>query len=135
MIYKLHNLKKMQLDQEYAAKQSLVTQSYECDEKIEKLQMELNTAGVKAFGSIGDFKVLAIHKDSMRFEQNKIKNQKRLIEQKIEAINTKIVSLNKELEQFKYLIEVDKQEKRKQQEKNEELVASEFVQARWAANL
>ena len=125
----------MQLDQELVAKQAFVAQGFECDTKIQELQDELNTAGVKAFGSIGDFKVLAIHKDSIKFEQNQIKNQKRLIEQKIQVHNQKIVELNKELEQYKYLIEVDKKEKRKQEEKNEELVASEFVQARWAANL
>jgi len=135
VIYKLHNLKKMQLDQELVAKQALVAQGFDCDNKIQELQQELNTTGVKAFGSIGDFKVLAIHKDSIKFEQNQIKNQKRLIEQKIQIHNQKIVELNKELEQYKYLIEVDKKEKRKQEEKNEELAASEFVQARWGANL
>ncbi|HFU75318.1 MAG TPA: hypothetical protein ENK66_03645 [Arcobacter sp.] len=133
MINKLYKLKKTQLDQKLASKKDLESKQFSLEKEIIEIQTNLSQSGVKMFGSISDFKILAIHKNTMKNELEKMQYQKGLLNKRIETINLAIIEVNKELEQYKYILDLQKQEEIKQMRKKEELVASEYVQAKWMA--
>lgn len=76
MIKKLYNLKKTQTEQKLIEKSSLEQEVYTIDEKMGELNHRINTATVEKLGSISDFMVLAMHKDSLRFEIKNLLNKK-----------------------------------------------------------
>jgi hypothetical protein len=131
MIEKLFKFKKVQLEQQLVAKRQLETKIFEIDEKIIATGKSLATAGVKMFGSIGDFKVLAIHKNSMRFEIEKFEREKKSLRSRVEQFDKVIIEFQKELEQYGYILKEDMKKQIKKQEKNDEMVANEYVQAKW----
>lgn len=121
----------MQLDQKLAQKQKLLSQILECSQLIEDIQINLAQSGVKMFGSIADFKVLAIHKNTMKEEKKKLIQQKSMLDKEVLKIDSELIEFNKEIEQYKHLLDLQKQEEMKKLQKYEELVASEYVQAKW----
>ena len=133
MIDKVHNVKKMQLDQELARKQSLLNTIATYENEIEAIQINLAQSGVKMFGSIADFKVLAIHKNTMKEEQKKLLEKKVIVQKQVLQVEHAISILYKEIEQYKYILDQEKREKIKKYQKYEELIASEYVQAKWVS--
>jgi len=131
MIEKLYKFKKVQLEQQLVAKKQLETKIFEIDEKIIATGKSLATVGVKMFGSIGDFKVLAIHKNSMKFEIEKFEREKKSLHSKVGQFDKVIIEFQKELEQYGYILKEDMKKQIKKQEKNDEMVANEYVQAKW----
>lgn len=131
MIQKLYDLKQRELDQQSAQKQKLITQMMEYEAEIETLQLNLSQSSVKMFGSISDFKILAIHKNTMRDKKEKLQKKKVVVESQIEAIDLVIVEIAKEVEKYNYLLKEEKRKAIKAMEKVEERVANEFIQARW----
>ena len=53
-------------------KSSLEQEVYKIDEEVGDLNHRINTATVEKLGSISDFMILAMHKDSLRFEVKKL---------------------------------------------------------------
>lgn len=131
MIKKLHNLKNMQLNQKLIQKQELDSQMIEINTQLDEIQISLSQTGVKMFGSISDFKILAIHKNTLKNNREKLTIKKNILQKKINQLDNELIENNKEIEQYKYLLQMEKVKKMKQDLKNEELVASDFVQARW----
>jgi hypothetical protein len=134
MINKLYNFKNIQLEQQIVQKRQILSQIFEIDEKIGQTTTSLSTATVKLFGSIGDFKVLAIHKNSMKFEIAKLERDKKILEVKITALDKVIVEYQKEIEQYGYILKEETKKRLKKEEKNDEMVASEYMQSKWMAS-
>ena len=131
LIDKLYKLKQTQLNQELLKKQQLNNKLHEIEEKIKNIQHQLVTSGVKMFGSIGDFKVLAIHKNSLKFEKKQLEDKKRSLLHQISLLDDKIIEFQKEVEQFDYILKQNMKKKIKEIEKKEQISANEFIQARW----
>jgi hypothetical protein len=131
MIKKLYNFKSLQLNQQMIQKKQLLGKIFDIDETIKKTNISLSTASVKPFGAIGDFKVLEIHKNSMRFELSKLQREKKFLEAEIISFDKVIVELQKEMEQYSYILKQEQKNKIKKDEKNDELVASEYMQSKW----
>ncbi|HIP11906.1 MAG TPA: hypothetical protein EYG97_05120 [Arcobacter sp.] len=132
MIEKLHKLKKIQLEQKFMLKQQLVAKQFEIENIIEELNLDLSSAGVEKFGAIGDFKILAIHKNSMKYKKSLYETEKRNILAQIENYNKIIVEFQKEVEKYDYLLKIELKKKIKEEIKLEEMIASEFVLSKYA---
>lgn len=131
MIKKLLDLKKMQLNQQLVRKQQLNSQIFDLEIKIQDIETHLAVTGVKAFGSIGDFKILAIHKETMKHEKIKFLDSKNGLTAQISAIDKKIAFFQKEVEQYNYLFKEKLKNDLKVQEKKEEINTNEYIQAQW----
>jgi hypothetical protein len=131
MIDKLYNLKKLQTEQNLLKKQQLLASIQSIDEEIEQTYFSINNATVQTIGSISDFALLEIHKNTMREHISKLGYKKALLIKDVKKFDKIIVELNKETEQFKYIKEQQDLEKMKKILKDEENVANEFVQSRW----
>ncbi len=95
MIQKLYNLKKTQTEQKLIEKSSLEQEVYKIDEEVGDLNHRINTATVEKLGSISDFMILAMHKDSLRFEVKKLLSKKNQLLKKIDDIFVEIIELQK----------------------------------------
>jgi len=133
MIQKLHNLKKSQTDQKLIYKAEIVNSIALFDEQINELSVGINTASVDRYGAISDFKILEIHKDTLRIELKKLKGQKNILTTKLYKLDLEIVQLQKEAEQYAYLLKEEKKELYKKLLVAEEEAASEFVQSKYIA--
>lgn len=131
MIKKLYNFKSLQLNQQLIQKKQLVGKIFDIDEKMKETNFHLSTASVKPFGAIGDFKVLEIHKNSMRFELSKLEREKRFLQAEISGLDKVIMEFQKELEQYGYILKQAQKTKIKKEEKNDELIAGEYMQSKW----
>lgn len=134
MINKLYHFKNIQLEQQIMRKRQVLSKIFEIDEKIEKTKISLSTATVKIFGSIGDFKVLAIHKNSMKFEIAKLEREKKILQGEIVGFDRVIMELQKELEQYGYILKEETKKRLKKEAKNDEMIASEYMQSKWMAS-
>jgi len=132
MIEKLHKLKKTQLEQQFMLKQQLLAKQFEIENEIEDITSGLSTLGVEKFGAIGDFKILAIHKNSMKHKISILEESKRTLSMQVENFNRKIVDFQKEVEKYEYLLKVELKKKIKEEIKLEEMIASEFVLSKYA---
>ncbi|MFW3329071.1 hypothetical protein ACN9JT_11485, partial [Aliarcobacter butzleri] len=80
---------------------------------------------------ISDFLILAMHKDTMRLHIQKLLNRKNSLLSQIANLVNEIVELQKESEQFKYILDEEKKEKFKKILAAEEEAASEYVQSKY----
>jgi hypothetical protein len=133
MIQKLHNLKKSQTDQKLMYKAEILNSITLFDEQINELSVGINTTSVDRYGAISDFKILEIHKDTLRMELKKLKGQKNILTTKLYKLDLEIVQLQKEAEQYSYLLKEEKKELYKKLLVAEEEAASEFVQSKYIA--
>jgi hypothetical protein len=124
----------MQLDQQLLQKQQLSSKVFNLEQEINEIDKSLSQAGVKMFGSIGDFKVLAIHKNAMKYEKTKLFDAKSILINQISQIDKKIVLFQKEVEQYNYLLKEELRKKLKEEAKQEQMVADEYMQAKWMIN-
>jgi len=134
MINKLYKLKKMQTNQQMQQRQQILSNIAAIDDDIELTHKNISTATVQTIGAIGDFKVLEIHKNTMRNHIFKLNQQKSHYLKEVERYNKIIIELNKETEQFKYIKQQQEKEKFKKLIKVEEEAASEYVQSKWMAS-
>lgn len=132
MINKLYKLKKMQLEQQLMLKQQLLAKLFEIENEIEKINLDLTSVSVEKFGAIGDFKILAIHKNAMKHKKMLLENNKQNLIMQIENFNIKIVDFQKEVEKYDYLLKVELKKKIKEEIKAEEMIASEFMLSKYA---
>ncbi len=111
------------------------------DAKIEKIDVEIlltqnsiDTARVSSYGAISDFMVLAIHKNTMKVHIEKLNNEKNVLNLEIENLVKQIVELQKESEQFGYILEEEKKEKIRKILEEEEEASNEYIQSKYIAN-
>ena len=131
MIEKLYNLKKNQTDQKLMQKAQL-------ESKIEKLNIEITltqnsiaTASVEKFGAKSDFTILTKHKNTMKMHIQKLNNEKNNINLQVEAIIQEIIELQKETEQFGYILDEERKEKMKKFLLEEEEASNEYIQSKY----
>jgi len=131
LIKQLYNLKKNQTEQKLTEKSALEKEVDRIEEEVESTQYRINTATVQKFGSISDFMVLAMHKDSLRFYIKELLIKKNDLLKKIEALLSEIIELQKESEQYKYILEEQIKEKNKMLMDVQALEAEEFIQSKY----
>jgi predicted nucleic acid-binding Zn-ribbon protein len=131
MIKKLFNLKKSQTDQKLMYKAEIQNSISLFDEQINDLRVNINTSSVDRHGAISDFKVLEIHKETLRIEVRKLESQRNFLVTKINRLDLEIVQLQKEAEQYAYLLKEEKKELYKKLLLFEEEQASEFIQSKY----
>jgi len=131
MIDKLYKLKQQQINLEVSKKQQVLSKLNDIDNEVRELSYHINTTTVDVMGSISDFRVLEIHKNTMKENILRLLHSKENLYEKIKIYDSSIIILNKESEQFKYIPEEEKKEKLKEITKQEELIASEYMQAKY----
>ncbi len=131
MINKLYKLKEQQINQEVLQKQQIVSKVEDLNKELSKTIRDLQSASVNIMGAISDFKMLEIHKATMKDKIVKLGQQKLLYLQQIEQYDQKIIALNRESEQFNYILQEQKKQKIKSINKQEELTASEYMQVKF----
>ncbi|NLN12654.1 MAG: hypothetical protein GX169_00225 [Arcobacter skirrowii] len=70
-----------------------------------------------------------MHKNSIRYEITKLIKRKNELLKKVEALFLEIIELQKESEQYKYILEEEKEERRKAKMHDEMLQNEEFIQS------
>lgn len=111
------------------------------ESKIEKIDIEIvltknkiDTASVEKYGAISDFVILTMHKNTMRSHIVKLNSEKNSLNLQIENIIKEIIELQKETEQFAYILEEEKKEKIKRILLAEEEASSEYMQSKYISN-
>lgn len=131
MIDKLYKLKEQQINQEVLQKQQLLSKVEDIDIELTKTIRDLKSATVNVMGAISDFRVLEIHKATMKDKIVQLGQQKLKLLQLVDQHDQKIILLNRESEQFLYILQEQKKEKIKILNKQEELTASEYMQVKY----
>jgi len=135
MISKLYNLNKLKLEQNIMLKQKIKNQISILQNELDSIDAALNTTGVEKFGAIGDFKLLAIHKNTLKYEREKLVSNKNKLNEEMQKYDIIIVSYQKEMEKYDYLLKEEKKAKMKLLEKYDEEIASEYMQAKFIKNM
>jgi hypothetical protein len=131
MIDKLYQLKQKQINQQVLQKQQILNKLELLEEELQQTVQTLKSATVNVMGSISDFQVLEIHKNTLKEHIVTLGQQKMHYLQQLEHYNMAIVNLNKESEQFLYILQEEKKKRRKEIIKQEELVSSEYMQSKF----
>ena len=131
MINKLYKLKQQQINQQVLLKQQALSKIDDLDRELYSTNHALHSASVDIMGAISDFRVLQIHKDTMKDHMIKLAQKKAELKKKVDYYDKIIVELNKESEQFNYILQEEKKAKAKELIKQEELVTAEYVQAQF----
>lgn len=131
MIDKLYNLKKMQTDQKLMQKGQIISKINHIDSEIMFTENKINTTSVQKHGAISDFAVLAIHRNTMKLHIVDLEKQKITLNTQLEAIVKEIMELQKETEQYGYILEEEKQETLKKLLMVEEEASSEYIQSKY----
>lgn len=131
MIDKLYDLKKMQTDQKLMEKGQIIAKLNHIDDEIMFTDNKIKTTSVQKHGAISDFAVLAIHKNTMKMHIAKLESQKRVLNLQLEEIVKEIVQLQKETEQYGYILEEQKQETLRKLLLVEEEASSEYIQSKY----
>ena len=134
MIAKLYKLKKNQTDLKLMDKAQLMSKIEKIDIEIALTKNRIDTASVEKHGAISDFMILTIHKDTMKLHIKKLINEKNILNMHVENLVNEIVELQKEAEQFAYILEEEKKERMKKILSAEEEEASEYIQSKYISN-
>ncbi|MDY0321732.1 MAG: hypothetical protein RBR23_08380 [Arcobacteraceae bacterium] len=130
MIKKLYNLKKLQTDQKVSQKLQILNNVKSIDEEIDSLKDSLLHTSVNRYGPVSDFAVLEIHKATMKEKIYKLEIEKSKLLKLVAMLDKEIVELQKESEQFKYILTQEKKEKIRKFLKEEDNKADEYVQSK-----
>lgn len=131
MIDQLYSLKKLQSDQKLMEKAQLQSKINQLDAEIMLTHNQINSACVQRFGAISDFAVLEMHKNTMKEHVKKLESEKLGIAAKMEKVIEEIIELQKETEQYEYILDEIKQEKQLKVLKAEMEAAEEYVQSKY----
>lgn len=131
MIDKLYKLKKNQTDQKLMQKALLLSKIEQINIEVALTQNRIDTASVEKHGAISDFMILTIHKNTMKMHIQKLNNEKNGINIQVEVLLEEIIELQKEAEQFSYILEEEKKEAIKKILMAEEEASSEYVQSKY----
>lgn len=131
MIEKLYDLKKTQTDQKLMQKGQIISRMSHIDDEIMFTENKISTTSVQKFGAISDFAILAIHRNTMKLHITKLEAQKEVLKQELEVLVKEIVELQKESEQYGYILEEQRQEALKKVLLIEEEASSEYIQSKY----
>lgn len=131
MIQKLYNLKKNQTDQKLMQKSLLESKIEKIDLEISFTQNKIDTSTVQKHGAISDFMILTMHKNTMKMYIQNLKNEKINLTKQVDSLVKEIVELQKEAEQFKYILNEEKKEALKKILKAEEEASDEYMQSKY----
>ena len=134
MINKLYKLKQQQINQQVLLKQQSLSKIDDIDKELQKTHHAFHHTTLDVMGAISDFRVLQIHKETMKDHMIKLSQKKASLIKQIEHYDTIIISLNKESEQFNYILQENKKVALKKTLKHEEEVAAEYMQAKFIQN-
>ena len=134
MIEKLYKLKKNQTDQKLMQKAQIMSKIEQLDIEIVLTQNRIDTASVEKHGAISDFMILTIHKNTMKMHIQKLNKEKELLNMEVELLLKDIIELQKEAEQFSYILEEEKKEAIKKILQAEEEASSEYIQSKYISN-
>jgi len=131
MIDKLYKLKQKQINQQVLLKQQVLNKVELIEKELNDTVYNLKHATVSVMGSISDFRVLEIHKQTLKQHMVTLGEQRMHYLKQIELHDMNIINLNKESEQFLYIIQEEKKKQHKEMIKQEELVSSEYMQSKF----
>lgn len=131
MIEKLHDLKKTQTDQKLMQKGQVTSKLSHIDDEIMFTKNKISTTSVQKYGAISDFAVLEIHKRTMKMHILRLEEEKKVLNRELELLVKEIVELQKESEQYGYILEEEKQEALKKLLLVEEEASSEYIQSKY----
>jgi hypothetical protein len=131
LIEKLYNLKKNQTDQKLMQKAQLESKIEKIDIEIALIQNRINTASVERHGAISDFMILTMHKNTMKMNIQKLNTEKNNLSFQVESIIKEIIELQKEAEQFGYILEEERKEAIKKILLAEEEASNEYMQSKY----
>ena len=131
LIEKLYNLKKNQTDQKLMQKSQLESKIQKLNVEITLTQNNIATVSVERFGAISDFTILTMHKNTMKMHIQKLNNEKNNINLQVENIIKEIIELQKETEQFGYILDEERNEKMKKILLEEEEASNEYIQSKY----
>ena len=131
MIKKLYKLKKNQTDQKLMQKAQLMSKIEQINIEIVLTQNKIDTESVEKHGAISDFMILTIHKNTMKMHIQKLNKEKNILNIEIENLLKDIIELQKEAEQFSYILEEEKKELMKRILQAEEEASTEYIQSKY----
>lgn len=131
MIEKLYDLKKTQIDRKLVEKGRLMQEIAAIEAELTITQAKINTTGVQPHGAISDFAILQMHKNSMKKHMYNLEIRRKNLERKHQYVVDQLVELQKESEQFNYILQEEKKEKMKLALKAEEEASSEYMQSKY----
>lgn len=131
MIEKLYDLKKMQTDQKLMQKGQLLNKISHIDDEIMFTENKIKTTSVQKYGAISDFAVLEIHKNTMKLHISKLNSQRQALNLQLEALVEDIIELQKQTEQYGYILDEQKQEALRKTLLIEEEASSEYIQSKY----
>lgn len=131
MINKLYNLKKNQTDQILIQKSQIDSRIDQIDAEISLTKNSIASATVQKNGAIADFMILTMHKDTMKLHIAKLESEKAKLNEELKKIVEEIIELQKQSEQFKYILEEQKIEAKAAQLKLEQETTEEFIQSKY----
>jgi vacuolar-type H+-ATPase subunit D/Vma8 len=131
MIDKLFNLKKSQTDQKLMQKAQIDSSISNLNDEIMATQQNIDTSSVDRFGAISDFTILQMHKNTMKLHIKKLENQRQLLFVKLDKVQKEVIELQKETEQYGYILEEERKEAIKKLLVAEEEASSEYMQSKY----
>lgn len=131
MIEKLYSLKKTQTDQKMMQKGQIMIKMNRLDDEIMFTQNKIITTSVQKYGAISDFAILAIHRNTMKAHIGKLENERISLNLQLEVIVKEIIELQKETEQYKYMLDEEKQEEIRRILLLEEEASNEYMQSKY----
>lgn len=131
MIDKLYNLKQQQINQQLQQRQLVLSKIADIDKELIDTDHRIHSVTIDVMGAISDFRILQIHKETMKEHIVKLSKEKEHLKKQLEHYDNNIVHLNKESEQFNYILQEQKKQKAKELIKIEENAAAEYMQAKY----
>jgi hypothetical protein len=135
MVEKLCKLKQQQIDQQLLLKQQVLSKIDDIDKELVESNYQFENARIQPYGRVSDVVSLQLYKEDIKNYMVKLHKTKIELKKTLEYFDKTIMALNKEYEQFNYLLEEQKREKLKQIQKDEDLVASEYMQVKFIQNM
>ena len=113
-------------------KSQLESQIEKIEYEISLTQNRIDSATVEKFGAISDFTILTMHKNTMKMHIGKLNEEKKKLILQVESLVKEIIELQKESEQFKYILEEEKKEAfLKILKEEEEEASTEYMQSKY----
>jgi len=134
LISKLYKLKKNQTDQKLMQKAQLMSKIEKIDIEITLTKNRIDTASVEKHGAISDFMILTIHKNTMKMHIKELNNEKNILNMQVENLLEDIIQLQKEAEQFSYILQEEKKEAIRKVLQLESEEANEYIQSKYISS-
>jgi len=131
MIEKLYALKEMQTNWKLIEKGQVISKINKIHREIMLTQNKINTTSIDRVGAVSDFSILEMHKNTMKLHIKKLEKGKEKLDSQLDAIVRQIVQLQKEMEQYKFILKEQEQEKIKKLLLMQEETSSEYIQNKY----